>query len=366
MSKRREAIQAALASKKAAKTTTVPSMPSGDLDVASEAKIDAELNYSRLSDSLDKAGISFSDFLQEQSGITLSKPERRLTTPSGEIYTVATSHMSYEQLKALCVIDSDNVRDASERIEEALSDIIDEIGMGLQLMPIIAYIDRNGKHSIMEGSRRFASALHRKVGLTVDIFDRKPNEETIRWVVETSDRKKGFSYFEKGKLYTKLMETHAWTQAELERERGYTQQDISLSTAYYSSPPPLLELLPVKTLPQAYVLKLNSATKVVLNRNVLNETIEELKGALLGIETLSLDKQSKVVVDKWHELAKKLNARKSKSVKPVFESGETKAFVKRTKKGSHITLQGLPRELEKDVLDAIEKVMSAQKNVSHL
>jgi hypothetical protein len=366
MNKRRAAIQAALASKNSAKPTKVPSMPSGDMDSVSEAKIDVELNYSKLSDSLDKAGISFSDFLQEHSGIVLSKPERKLTTPSGEVYTVVTSYMSYEQLKELCVIDSDNVRDISERTEEALADIIDEIGMGLQLMPIFAYVDNNGKHSIMEGSRRFASALHRKVGLTVDIFDCKPNLETIRWVVETSDRKKGFSYYEKGKLYTKLMETHIWTQAELERERGYTQQDISLSIAYYSSPTPLLELLPVKTLPQAYVLKLNSATKAVLNKNLLNETIEDLKEVMLDIETVSLDKQSKMVVDKWHELAKKLSAKKTKSVTPVFESGETKAFVKRTKKGSHITLQGLPRDLEKDVLEAIEKLVNGSKSVSHL
>ena len=128
----------------------------------------------------------------------------------------------------------------------------------------------------------------------------------------------------------------------------------------------MLELLPVKTLPQAYVLKLNSATKAVLNKNLLNETIEDLKEATLDIETVSLDKQSKMVVDKWHELAKKLSAKKTKSVTPVFESGETKAFVKRTKKGSHITLQGLPRDLEKDVLEAIEKLVNGSKSISHL
>ena len=360
MNKRRNAVQAALARKSDNKEISFPSMPSGNIDSVSEAKIDAELNYSKLTDSLHKAGISFGDFLKEQSGIVLLKPERKITTPSGEVYTVATSHLTYDQLRELCVIDKDNVRDESERTEDALGDIIDEIGMGLQLMPIIAYIDSDGKNSIMEGSRRISAALIRKVGLDVDIFDRKPSEETIRWVVETSDKKKGFSYFEKGKLYSKLMESHNWSQADLERERGYTQQDISLSLAFFKAPTHLLVLLPTKTLPQSYVLKFNTATKRLSERGAIEEAINELKTKTLGIESLPIDKQSKKITDFWHGIAQSLNSKKTKSTAPAFVHGDSKAFIKRTKKGSNITLQHVPKELEEDVLSAIKKVLGCE------
>ena len=212
----------------------------------------------------------------------------------------------------------------------------------------------------MEGSRRISAALIRKVGLDVDIFDRKPSEETIRWVVETSDKKKGFSYFEKGKLYSKLMETHDWSQADLERERGYTQQDISLSLAFYNAPSQLLKLLPTKTLPQSYVLKFNTATKRLLEKGSVEDAIGELKMKLLGIESLSKDKQSKKIAELWHEIAQDINSSKKKSTAPAFVYGESKAFIKRTKKGSNISLQHVPKELEGKVLSAIKKALSCE------
>ncbi|KEY90954.1 hypothetical protein CF67_29001 (plasmid) [Candidatus Photodesmus blepharus] len=361
MNKRKHAIQATLAKRHNTKSLFTPSMPSGDIDHISEAKIDSELNYLKLTDSLSKAGISFANFLKEKSGILLSKPIRTITTPSGEIYTVATSHLTYKQLKELCVIDNDNVRDESELTENALVDIIDEIGMGFQLMPIIAYIDANHKKSVMEGSRRMTAALIRKVGLDVDIFDRKPSEETIRWVVETSNKKKGFSYFEKGKLYSKLMETHAWTQADLKRERRYTQQDISLSLSFFSAPAQLLRLLPSKAVPQSYVLKFNTATKRILEKEVFDEALHELKEQILGLEVLPIDIQAKKIVDIWHERAQKINKR-TKSSDPIFKYGESKVFIKRTRKGSNISLQHIPKALEQDMLSAIENVFTSPKN----
>lgn len=361
MNKRRNAIQAALSTKKEKKLAAIPSMPSGDIDISVEAKIDADVNFSRLKDSLEKAGLTFSEFLKQQSGITLSKPERQVTTPSGETYTVATTHLLYNQLKELCDVDADNVRDASEREEAALSDIIDEIGMGLQLMPIIAYVNPNGRYSIMEGSRRLSAALIRRVGLDVDIFDRKPSEETIRWVVEVSDKKKGFSYYEKGKLYNNLMESHGWTQSELEKNRGYTQQDISLSLAFSNTPKKLIDILPVKTLPQAYVQKFNTATKNILERNLLEESIDKLKLEILGIDNLPLDKQAKVVSNKWCELARQVSSKKDKGPKPVFEAGLAKAFIRRTKSGSNISLHSIPKELEEEVINAIREVLEPHK-----
>ncbi|MFM2666585.1 hypothetical protein AAFX24_17275 [Vibrio mediterranei] len=359
---RKDAIRAAM-QKQATKKSgpqSVPSMPAGDIDKKSEAKIDAELNLSRLRDNLEVVGLSFGDFLSQHANIVLSKPERQITAPSGETYTVATTHLSYEKLKEQCVIDDDNVRDASEHTEEALSDIIDEIGMGLQLMPIIAYIDEKGKTSIMEGGRRFSSAMLRKVGLDVDYFDRKPSEATVRWVVETSDKKKNFSYYDKGKLYSKLMATHGWSKADLVRERKYQQADVSDSVNFSKAPQELLDVLPSKSLPQSFVKKFNAAATTISDKKSVNEAIEFLvrkqseKGSGTSIEN------SKRVVTLLVEFASTLQGTAKKTVKPIFSIGETSAFVKRSKKGSNINFNNVPRELEELVLKTVENLVKGK------
>ncbi|NGZ66601.1 ParB N-terminal domain-containing protein [Vibrio aestuarianus subsp. cardii] len=358
---KRALVQAALARTNSSTTqVAAPTKAMGQLDERTEGKIDADKNLHQLKQSLAKANVELNDYLTEQLGIKLSKPTRTLTTPSGEQYTVASTHLTYEQLVELCVIDEDNVRDESERTEEALSDIIEEIGMGFQLMPIIAYINDEGKNSIIEGSRRTAAAIIRKTGLDVDILDRKPGESTIRWMVAASDKKKSFSYYEKGELYCKLMQTHKWSKADLERERGYNQADISVSVGFYSAPKEILSLLPVKSIPQTYVKKFNRATSLILEKNALSEAITMLQERTLGIEVLPSIAQAKRIVDVWNEVSENLSSIKAKTKKPEFSYGEAKAYVTRTKKGANIKIDAVPKALEQEVLAAIEKVLRSQ------
>lgn len=361
-SKRKTALQALLSqnkSKQSSGTNVVPStpkMPAGDIDAADSAKMDAQVNFSRLRENLQTAGISFADFLTEHSGITLSKPERTLKTPAGEVYTVASSHYSFEQLESLCVIDPDNVRPDEDREESALSDIIDEIGMGFQLFPIIAYIDEHGKTSVLEGSRRLSCALIRKSGLDVDIYDKKPTEACRRWIIETSDRKKGFSYFDKGNLYKKLMETHNWSKAELARERGYNKADISDSVNFSSAPVEFLNLLPTKSIPQSYVKKFNSAVSEIVEK----ERVSEAVGAMSDVVCTSSDDAinvAKRLVDELKQFSS--SAKKTQKTKPVFKYGATEAHVKRTKKGSTIRFDHIPKDKEEAVLLAVEGLLKS-------
>ena len=359
---KRQAMMAALGKPEKTQKVVIPQPEKaiGDIDAKVEAEIDSGLNFHKLQRSLEEAGMTLQEFLAKQSGIKLSKPERKVTTPYGDTYTVASTHLSYEQLKDLCLIDDDNVRDKSERTEEALSDIIDEIGMGFQLLPIITYIDDNGKHPIMEGSRRFACAMIRKVGLDVDIYSPKPDATAIRWIVEASDRKKSFSYFEKGELYSKLMDTHGWSKADLERERGYDQTNISLSVGFFTAPKSILDLLPSKALPQTFVRKFNSATTKVLEKKLLDDAVSQVKARTLGIETLSSINQAKKVVDVWKEVADGITSSKVKGKQPEFQHGQAKAFVTRTKNGSNIKVDAVPKELEEQVLAAIKDVLATQ------
>lgn len=358
----RELLKAAMANQKTPTDTlpiAAPMKAMGALNEKTEGKIDADKHLHQLKQSLIKADIQFDDYINQTLGTQLSKPIRTLTTPSGEQYTVASAHLTYEQLVELCVIDEDNVRDESERTEEALVDIIDEIGMGFQLMPIIAYVNSDGKNSIVEGSRRTAAAIIRRTGLDVEILDRKPSESTVQWMVAASDKRKSFSYYEKGELYSKLMKSHGWSKAELERERGYDQADISLSVGFFSAPQEILSCLPIKSLPQTYVQKFNRATNIILDKNALSEAMVQLKDKTLGIESLPLLKRSKHIVDVWKEVSEQLSSTKAKGKKAAFNYGEVNAYVTRTKKGSNIKIDAVPKDLEQEVLAAIERVLAS-------
>ncbi|WP_390240622.1 hypothetical protein [Vibrio sp. R78045] len=319
-----------------------------------DARIESRLQFSYLQDNLSLIGMSLTDFLNNE-GVLLNKPERTVKTPFGD-YQVVTTHLSYEQLKDMCVIDPDNVRDPAERTEEALFDIIDEIGSGLQITPILAYIDSKGKTSIPEGSRRYEAALLRKVGLDVDYFNPKPSSETIKWLVEASDKKVNFSYYDKGRLFQSLMTTHNWKQAELVRERKYTKQDVNRCVRFYNSPKELLTLLPSKRLPKASVDTFVSVAKELKTKNM----VDDFKVAVTCLEfskNQSSEDKSKAIVNLMREFVKG-NTRKKDEPTHIF--GNSKLYVSRSKSGANLNIKSIPQDKEEAVLTAIEQVLNSK------
>ncbi len=338
-------------------TVTPPSRFNDAVSEKEDALINGQLYLSKLNKTLGALDMPLDDFLTQQ-GVQLSKPKRTVKTPYGD-YSVATSYLSYEQLKQHCVIDPDNVRDESERTEAALQDIIDEIGAGLQTTPIVAYIDNNGRSSIAEGSRRYQCAMLRHVGLDVDYFSPKPTPEVVKWLVEASDKKVKFSYYDKGKLFTSLMKQHNWTQAELSRQRQYSKQEIFRCCRFFDAPKMLLNKLPTKNLTQTLVDKFISTVSKLEDAGMVDEAVEYLS-SIQYKEGATAKEQAKVVVNKVEEFSKQFVQGKKQTDrnKPTFTFGDSELYISRSKVGSNLNLKKIPRDKEDTIIEAIQAILS--------
>jgi len=341
--------------------SSTPTLPAGDIEAEESAKMDAIVDLDRLSENLNKAGLSFSKFVSEQLNLKLAKPQRSISTPFGEEYTVVSRHFINEELSSRCKIDSDNVRDPSERTEEALADIIDEIGSGFQIQPAIAYIDNENKVSIVDGSRRFECAMLRNGGLDIDIFDKKPTEETVRWIIEVSDRKKKFSYFEKGKLFSALMESNNWTQQELVNNRKYTKQEVSRCLNVSNAPEDILRLLKSKDMTKEQAEHFGSSVNTLVKYGKLSHSVDELSFELNNRLTHTEQEELKFII-KWlknkaTEVKGNKIAKASKSIE-LFSSGKTKVVYNKTSGvKSELELRSLPESIEKEIIESVEKIL---------
>ena len=334
------------------RTPKAPALPNGELDKAVDAGIQARLSFSKVRDYLDIAGVSLEEFLKKEfHGLSVMKSQRVIKTPSGNEYTAVFTHLSYEELKNKTVIDSDNVRDESERTEEALADLIDEIGNGFQLQAAIAYIDEDGNISFVEGSRRRAAALFGESGLDVEIFDCKPDSSDLLWMVEASDRRREFSYYDRGRLYSKLLVAHACTQADLCKKNGYTTTDVSRSIQFFKYVTAAMQVyLSVKDCSAREVDELNKLLKEVHEKAVLEEFIAHL--------AIHNPDHNKAFIKLATQFVDKLNARKVKP-KPVpvvlFESEKSKVeFVKPSASKFKIEFKKISKEDEEHISKMIQ------------
>lgn len=363
MNDRAKALAAANAAKR--KTTAVapiaPTEAIGSMTEKENARIDADLNFSRLTKSLDQAEVSLEQFLEKQKGFGSRKSSRNIKAPSGEVYSVVTSVMSYDEIKKQCFIDDNNVRDSSERTEEALSDIIDEIGLGYQIQPIMCYLDDDGL-PIFDGSRRFDSALFRKVGLTVDIFDRKPMLSDLLWLVEASGKAKSFSHYDKGRLFVSLMDINSWTQKELVENKPYSKQEVSRCVGFFKSPAELLSLFPSTRVPKRSIDTLLPVFKTAEKEDITSEVATNVQNRLGNTESYSsftMEQKLSLVTKSIVESVKSLTGRKPKtSSEPYFDNGVSKVTIKKsTSKVSQIELS-VPKDRQEKVLAAIKKILS--------
>ncbi len=347
----------------------MPSMPAGDLDYREEALLDADVNLSRLKDSLSKANKTLVDYLADNLGFVITKPQREIRTPSGETYIIAHSHLIFKELSNKCVIDEDNIRDRSECTEETLSDIIDEIGSGLQNRPVFAYVGDNGKLSIIDGSRRFACAMIRKVGLDVEIFDRKPSSKTINWIIEASDKKKRFSLYDKGKMFFRMMQINSWKQADLVDVKKYSKQEVSRCVTFYKTPYKIINFFIVKDLTKHQVDQFNSAVNFITKIDAINEVVDCLKANCVGYGSLTKIEQNKVIINTVVGYAKSIKRNKvsgsnESKLRYLFNNGEIKVSLYRPNRdNTQVRLHKVPKDEEKEIISLISEVLRKYEQI---
>lgn len=192
--------------------------------------------------SLKEGGISLQEFLTETKKLDFTQTGREIKSIDGSSYRAIQRTLSYDEIMTLVRIDVDNVREQSSRNTIQLNKMSDEIEFGMQISPVLAYQGEDGLIYVVDGSCRTDIAIDKKVGLDFEILDQIPTPETITWLVASSDIKTSFNYYEKGKLYSRLMEVNDWSAYKLEKERLYEKSDISLSLAIYSMPDSLKNL----------------------------------------------------------------------------------------------------------------------------
>lgn len=370
MNKRREAMLAKKKKEQLTKETptveskpSAPTMPFGAVSEEESKVMDAKVSLSRFSKEVDALGMSLPEFLREHSDVAVVKSQHEVKTPDGEVYTAVVVHYTYEQLVSMCVIDPDNVRGDEDRTEAALDDLLDEIGNGFQIIPLIAYRDENGKISIVDGSRRYSAALLKKVGLNIQVFDRKPTASAIVWIVAATDRKKTFGYFDTGKLMQKLMVQYKCEAKDLPKISKYSRQQVSRCLSFVESEPRLLNRLPTTDIAQADVDKFNALHTILVERDAIDSPLLDVGAEISSLDKANPKAHAKKLIGLWKRVADKL-AKKPKVAAPLeaiptlFESGQMKINAERkSTRRFDVSFQRVPKEAEDELFEAIKSVM---------
>lgn len=359
----------------ASQDTTIqraPSDPAGITDQTKQAKLTVQLRAKQLQEALNDAGMAMDDALN-LLGVSGSKPIEiniPVINDAGETvierYETVTTYLDYETLKDKCKIDPANTRGPDERTEEALADIIDEIGIGFQVLPIIAYIDDDGLISIEEGSRRHASAMFRKVGLRAEIFDRKPSKEAILRTVESSNKRVTFTDLSLGEIYDKLIEQWGCTAKEFAERKGISEQMVSLRLNFYRAPQELKALLATTstTTTQRESAAFVTSTRFITEHNLTEEAVKfvsikisETEGSPESLKKATIEALKNFVDEK----KRKTVARDNKPREEVlYEKGTSKVKWSQTKGVSKINLQRLPVEWQDEIKELVANYLKSK------
>lgn len=334
-----------------------PKVPIGEVNQADEAGINASLRLTQLKKEVSKLDVDLTTYLVNEAGIAVDRPARTLRFPNGEAHTFVSSHLNVDQLKE-CVIDDDNVRDCSERTEEALSDIIDDIGEGYQLTPVVAYVNDAGAIAIVDGSRRKAAAILRNIGLDFDIFKDKPSPDVIQWYVEASDKKKKFSEHDTGRLYHQIMQRNDWTLKQLAEAKKVDEGLASTRVNMYRAPDALKGLLASRDTTQAEAKQFVAAANKLKAMKRVDEAIERVTHELAGEEFESAKAHNKAVIALLNVVAKreeKKEAKKKPEPQKLYTSGKASVVYQPGERNSTLKLTRLPRDLETEVIELIKE-----------
>ncbi|MEI8659327.1 hypothetical protein [Vibrio sp. Hal054] len=334
-----------------------PSMPTGVDTDSGAALLRAKGFGNKLAEQVARSGLDMVDFLTMHMGISLptgGSSSRTIKTPSGNQYVVVCTDLSHEELKTKCVVDKENVRHESERTREALEWLIDEISNEHQAQPALAYIDDDDKISFVDGSLRLTAAIFGGAGLKVDILDSKPTDEDIQWLVGTSDKKKVFSYYDKGKLYSNIMSNRGWSQAELCRHRKYSTSDVSRAVKFYrDTPESIKSLLLLKDCSSSNVDTINSTVSVIASYKKVDEFVEALDSSAVG-DNVSVITELKSFAANLKNPKSRVK-QQSKPV-PVYQNGKINIeMVSVTKNKARFELSHVPEEERASIMNLINE-----------
>ncbi|WP_139686187.1 ParB N-terminal domain-containing protein [Vibrio tasmaniensis] len=253
--------------------------------------------------SLNEGGINLQEFLTETKKLDFTKTGREIKSIDGTSYRAIQRTLSYEDIVTLVRVDVDNVREQSSRNTTQLNKMNDEIEFGMQISPVLAYQGADGLLYVVDGSCRTEIAIDKKVGLDFEILDQIPTPETITWLVASSDIKTSFNYYEKGKLYSRLMEVNEWSAYKLEQERLYEKSDISLSLAIYSMPNNLKSLFANYAFSSRDAKFLRKLIGIISEskefESALTTWIDESRSELEGMPTERINKEVIARLKEW-------------------------------------------------------------------
>lgn len=322
------------------KENSTPSLPTslGINNPLSEQEGEAQLKAVKFN--FEQSGIAFNqtELLAKIFGLDddATHYKREIKNPFDSPYFVAGTFFDLKKLEE-CIIDDHNVRDPAQRTKETLDDIYSEIAHGYQMQAIIVYKNNKGKYCILDGSRRYSCAILAGVGLDVEILDRKPSNKFLSWYVHSSDLKKAFSYYERGKLYAAIMKENKWAkQADLVKNRNYSKQEISFCLSIYNLPSIVMDSLPSKNLSFAKAKILRCLSNKLLDPALRMNAINHATNELSQHDFDSVEEANEFFISCISQFLKPNNKKK---LQVFIENESLHVAVKRTKEGANICLK---------------------------
>lgn len=349
-----------------------PNDPASIVDEQQKAKVQVQLRASQLKDALESTNLTLTQAL-EDIGIEINTPVRTIKTPvkldgetTTETYQVTTRYFSYEELVEHFIIDPENPRPEDERTEEALTDIIDEIGAGQQLVPIICYRNENNKIVILEGSRRHACAIIRRTGLWCELFNEKPSEAAALWAIEASDKKAAFTDLSLGSLYESLITKLGCTAKEFAEIKKINPATVSMRLNFHRAPVELKALLPSTKTTQRESQAFVNAARFITEFDLVNAASDYVTRALKERNFGNVDAEKVAVISALTRfVAEKKRESTSESKQPLkqklYEKGNRTITWNKNGRSCSVNMSRLPVEWENELKGIIETFISTKQ-----
>lgn len=270
----------------------------------------------------------------------------------------------FNEIKTTTTVFKDNARLQMNLNEVSVSDILGTIKQRGQQYPAIGRYLEDGRIEVLDGSRRRFSCMLASADFLIYVTRGNINDTNLRFLSDVANKQKPLSLFEKGLQYEKMLKDGVYEDAkELAVFEGITESSVSAARSSLELPDNIRELIP----------SIGDLGRPLLNS--LRKSVSELKRkGLLGsleqfIKTLSIpalkvksngDTNPKVLnklfvdsIAAFAEPEKQITI-DDQLKRPLFKKGKVKAFIKQTKKGFQIDLEGVGEDKKAAILAAIE------------
>lgn len=283
---------------------------------------------------------------------------------SGNDTTFELITISSEQIKTQTTVFKDNARLQANLNEISVSDILGTIKERGQQYPAIGRFTENDKIEVLDGSRRRFACMLANTDFLIYVTHEHISNTDLKFLSNVANVQKPLSLFEKGLLYKKMLDDGIYEDAkELAIGENITESSVSAARSALELPPQIIDVIPsISDLGRPLLNELRKSVKESQRRaqmGSLEQFIKTLSITALKIELngdihpKSLNKLFVSKIVKFTTPEKQLSIDEELK-KPFFKNGKLKAFVKTTKKGYQIDLQGVSEEKKAAILAAIE------------